>query len=405
MKLRYQWASAFALAVFISSQVTTLGITNGVVFISSRAGQDTGNSSEFVTDERGPGMVTPGDVAMGALLSDHGYSCRLLLDKLLSGAAQVWLTAPPDPYAFLLPLDTNMAPALIIISGSSAGADVPPRNTNGIPVMMGEHTDLADRSNPGAIYMYSGGGQSTDPNGTAVSTSPSKYLKAVNTSHPIMQGIPLDAQGRVKIFRDPYPEENAHLPFDDPSISNNPKQNYEYRWCAIPAANAAPGTTVLGVLDGQETLAVFAVTDVGGVLAFNPNLGYADTNQARLVHIFTNENGSGGARRVFNALTDLGRILFVRAAKWAMGETLEPYQGLGLIRVSKLGSQQIQLEWDGTPTRLYKILGTRNLAGPSDQSNWQTVAQDIAVSNGVASVKFDVSGAVQYAFLRVAPMQ
>ena len=70
-----------------------------------------------------------------------------------------------------------------------------------------------------------------------------------------------------------------------------------------------------------------------------------------------------------------------------------------------MGSQQIQLEWDGTPTKHYKILGTRNIAGPSNSSNWQTVAQDIAVTNGVASVKFDVSGTVQYAFLRVAPMQ
>jgi hypothetical protein len=117
-----------------------------------------------------------------------------------------------------------------------------------------------------------------------------------------------------------------------------------------------------------------------------------------------NEQGSGGPRRCFNALTDLGRVLFVRAAKWAMGETLQPYQGLGLIRVSKLDSQQFQLEWDATPNRLYKILGTRDIAGPGDLSNWQTVAQDIAATNGVASVKFEVSGAVQYAFLRVAPM-
>jgi hypothetical protein len=87
-----------------------------------------------------------------------------------------------------------------------------------------------------------------------------------------------------------------------------------------------------------------------------------------------------------------------------MGEELEPYQGLGLIRVSKVGSQQIQLEWEGAATQHYKILGTRNLEGASDFSNWQTVAQDIPVSNGTASVKFDVTGAVQYAYLRVVPM-
>jgi len=70
-----------------------------------------------------------------------------------------------------------------------------------------------------------------------------------------------------------------------------------------------------------------------------------------------------------------------------------------------VGNQEIQLEWNGTPTKHFNILGTRNLTGPSNPSNWQTVAQDIAVTNGVASVKFDVSSTVQYAFLRVAPMQ
>jgi hypothetical protein len=247
--------------------------------------------------------------------------------------------------------------------------------------------------------MYTGGSQSTDPNGTAASTTPSKYMKVINTTHPIMEGIPLDAQGRVKIFREPYPEELSHLP------SSGGRPNYEYRWCVIPASNAAPGTVVLGVLDGQETYSVFAVNEVGGSLATNPNLGYAETNQVRLVHLFTNENGSGGQRRVFLALTEIGRVLFVRAAKWAMGETLAPYQGLGLIRVSKVGSQQIQLEWEGAATTHYKILGIGDLLQANDITKWQTVAQDIAATNGTASVKFDVSGAVQYAFLRVAPMQ
>ena len=36
-------------------------------------------------------------------------------------------------------------------------------------------------------------------------------MKVLLPNHPIMQGIPLDAQNRVKIWRDPYPDENAHV--------------------------------------------------------------------------------------------------------------------------------------------------------------------------------------------------
>src|ERR1041385_342652 len=61
---------------------------------------------------------------------------------------------------------------------------VPARNTNGIPVIMGEHTDVADRNNPGAIYMYSNGNTSTDPNESGPA---SKYMKVLNPSHPILQ--------------------------------------------------------------------------------------------------------------------------------------------------------------------------------------------------------------------------
>src|SRR5207247_569042 len=81
------------------------------------------------------------------------------------------------------------------------------------------------------------------------------------------------------------------------------------------------------------------------------------------------------SRRGFNCLTDLGKVIFLRTCKWAMGETLTPYQPLGLIRVSKVGNQQIRLEWDGKAAKNYKILGTRNLFGPPDFSNWQTVAE------------------------------
>jgi hypothetical protein len=241
-------------------------------------------------------------------------------------------------------------------------------------------------------------------------------MKVLLPNHPIMQGIPLDAQGMVKIFRDPYPEEGGIPGGAGPVGAHTPaggKRNYEYAWTTINASQAAPGTQVIGVLGGYPERACFAVADIGAQLddytSIDPShpwsIAFADNKaHQRLVHFWINDQGSGGSRRCFNSLTDIGRVIFIRTVKWALGETLEPYQGLGLIRVSKVGAQQIQLEWEGVPAKHYKILGTRNLTGPSDRSNWQTVAQDIAVNNGVASVKFDVSGAVQYAFLRVAEM-
>src|SRR5437899_11400676 len=237
---RIACTSAVLLGLTLAPQQKAMAITNGVIFITTRAAQDTANSSEYWSDERGPGMVTPGDVAMGHLLGNYGYTTRLILDKLLSGNAQaLWVTAPPPPETWLVPSNPNFTPMLIINSGSSAGADVPPRNTLGIPVVMGEHSDLGDhvRGNNGSIYMYSNGNLSTDPN---EGNNASKYMKVLNASHPILQGIPLDSQGRVKIFRDAFPEENAHVP-------GGGKVNYEYRWCSSPASNAAPGTVVLGV--------------------------------------------------------------------------------------------------------------------------------------------------------------
>ena len=133
----------------------------------------------------------------------------------------------------------------------------------------------------------------------------------------------------------------------------------------------------------------------------------AVANTQRKVHIFVNEGGSGDSRRVFNALSDIGRVIFLRACKWAMGETLTPYVPLGLIQTTLVSPNKIKLEWTGAATKNYKVLGTANLFGAGDFSNWQTVVQDIAgVDPGVGptSVKLDISNGPQYAFLRVTPM-
>ena len=404
MKNRLVWAGALTLAVVASSTIQSLAATNGVILITTRKSQDTGYSVTDYNDPKGPGVCSPGDAAMAQLLGDYGYSCRLALDAMLNpNAAAGCATAVGDPEVFLQPTNPDLTPSLVILSGSSGGADIPPVSTNahGIGVMIGDHTILgnigtgtAGRNNPGMTCMYTNGGLSDALNADISG----QYMKVLLPNHPIMQGIPLDAQGRVKLFRDAYPEENAHIP-----VGGNPHTNASrYNVTVMFVTNAAPGTQIIGVRDNAQDRACFAVMDIGGELA-DPafSTGYSSN---RLVHLFVNENGSGNARRAFLWLSDIGRVIFVRAAKWAMGETLTPYQPLGLIRVSQIGTQQIKLAWDGTATKSYKILGTQNLLGLADFSNWQTVAQDIVGVNGEVSVTFDISGAKQYAFLRVMPV-
>jgi hypothetical protein len=433
MKNRFLWASAVALVVTVGSQVQTLGLTNGFIVLSSRTAADAlyrqiSSSSLYDADDfKGPGVFSPGDAAMATLLQDYGYSTRLVPEWLLSTA----LVDSQGIYAGALPAyfaptgeapnwiyggaggptktgDTNNAYSaqLVIISGSGSSFDMPPPNTRGIPIIMGEHSCIGDRTLNGnsSLYMYSAI-QSGDVSGTALGNV--QYMKVTTDgkAHPILQGIPLDAQDRVKIWRDPYPEENAHIP-------TGGKVNYLYSWLTVnldptlpvPVV-VAPGTKVLGVLASDNNRAVFAVMDKGG--AFGLTIpggpwGGLTTSPSRLVQLFVNERGSGDSRRAFNNLTDIGKVIFIRTCKWAMGETLQPYQPLGLIQVSKLSGSQIQLAWTGTVTKNYKILGTTDLF--SNPWYWQTVAQDIKGLDGTVTAKLDISAAPQYAFLRVAPM-
>jgi hypothetical protein len=437
MKSRFVWASVLTLAVLATSQNQTPGVTNGLVIITSRTASDSlyrqiSSSTLYDADDfKGPGVFSPGDATMAALLQDNGYSTRLVPEWLLSrglvdpqgvysGTLPAYFSTAPDFFGLAPDYiyggaggptkagDTNNAysAALVIVSGSGSSFDMPPPNTNGIGIIMGEHSCIGDRSLNGksSIYMYSAI-QSGDVAGTAPGDV--QYMKVIDPTHPIMQGIPLDAQGRVKIWRDPYPEENAHVPVGG-------KPNYVYSWLTVnldPALPVpvvvAPGTKVLGVLATDNNRAVFAVMDVGGAFGLTiPDGPWAGltTSPSRLVHFFANERGSGDSRRAFNCLTEIGKVIFLRTCKWAMGETLTPYQPLGIIRVSQLGAQKIMLEWDGSSTKNYKILATQNLLGASNLSNWQTVTQDIPGTNGPTSVRLDVSGGTQYAFLRVAPM-
>jgi hypothetical protein len=462
MKNSLAWVGAWALALTVNSQRETKAtnftnsngvvITNGVIFVTTRSASDgwfRTQSSSGVWDNddpRGPGGYSPGDVKMCEVLQDYGYSTRLMPEKSLSylknggaGPTYYWDYNPgcspdfiitgstTDPYNYYYsggipngngisgggtPPDDYYSAVLIIVSGSGGSADMPVVNTNRIPIMMGEHsclgTNRANANNERSeIYLYA---NKTSGN-NVVTNSSNLYMKVLNPSHPIMQGIPLDAQGRVKMYRDPYPEELAHGPRAEGITAG--KLNYEVAWTFVDISAGksipAPGLQLIGVMDSNTNNVTFAVLEAGAALASpvddsgHPWFGRT-TAPSRLVQLFVNEGGNGNARRGFNCLSDIGKVIFIRTCKWAMGETLAPYQPLGLIRVSQVSAQRIKLAWDGSAAKNYKILGTRDLAGPPDFSNWQTVAEDIAGINGEVSATFDVSNAQQYAFLRVVPV-
>jgi hypothetical protein len=216
----------------------------------------------------------------------------------------------------------------------------------------------------------------------------------------------------VKIFRDPYPNENAHV------LTPGGLPNYGISWCYtdISSGNSvpAPGLQILGVLaptasnPANTNFAVFAVMDRGGVLAdttqdpLNPWYNYTNA-PARMVHFFVNEQGGGNARRSFNALTVWGRIIFLRACQWAMEENLAPYKGLGIIDVSLVSPSTIRLGWTGSKNSNYRIDGTTDLINP----NWLPVVDSI-VNNGdgvrVART-LNIASAPQAVYMRVAAMQ
>jgi len=389
LKHRFVWASALALAFTITAQVQTMGLTNGTILILTRDHQDismTGYDGDLcdMLNYRGAGQMTQGDAAMSELLGDYGYSVRTIIcSQLRADVINSVLGTPGDPDFYLHAANPDFDVSLVILWGSPAGALAPPIATNGVPVMCGEHTTLSDRARQGSLFMYNNGSESGDAYGPAAG----QYMKVLAPNHPVMQGIPLDAQGRVKIIRDAYAEENAHVP-----LTGYP--NWAYCYAVQNVANAAPATTVLGVLDTDTNKSCFAVCDVGGLLS-NGELA-----TVRLVHFFVCEGGGNESRRCFNALSDLGRVIFVRAAKWAMGETLQPYKSLGIIDVTQAGPLKIKLSWQASADKSYKILGTANLFGPADFSNWETI-QDMPGTSGVISRTLDISKAAQVAFLRV----
>lgn len=379
---RIVWASALALAVTISSQLEAVAMTNGMILITTRRQGDMSISRTDVDNIKGPGQVSPGDMAMHSLLGDYGYSCRYVtVTELDAGAANPCDNHLGNPAAFLTPADTNFHVNLLILTAAASVADNPNLASFNVPTMTGEF-GLIGNGAAGSLFMYAG-----EAPGNPEAATAGKYMKVVNTTHPIMQGIPLDAQGRVKMVRDPYPEENAHVP-------PTGKVNHEFFWVNT-ASTPAAGTTVLAVMDNDNSRSCFGVVDVGGTLADS------STSTRRLVHLPFGEQSSNFSRRTFNALTDIGKVIFIRAAKWAMGETLTPYQHLGNVSVALTAPGQIQLSWTGTADKNYKILATQDLTAPA--STWKTVAQDVPGVNGTVTRTLDISASAGAA-LRVMPV-
>jgi len=141
------------------------------------------------------------------------------------------------------------------------------------------------------------------------------------------------------------------------------------------------------------------VLDAGAQLApdtsdpVSPWTGYT-TTPSRLVHFFVNEGGSGNCRRSFNALTAWGRIIFVRTCKWAMGETLSPYQGFKIIDMGQISPSRIKLTWQDPLKHNYRIDGT------VDFKHWLPIVDSITNQ----SRTLDISSGPQTLYMRVAAL-
>jgi len=414
MKHKLAWLSAFTIAATIAAELTTSAGTTNVVIITTRKNQDLTWGAADSGNSAGPGQTSPGDVEMGAVLAHYGYASRLLIDAELNPVqANPFTGLPGDPNFYLFPGNPDFNATLVINSGSSGSSDIGAPNTNGIPIIMGEHSCISDvvRAAHNDIYLYSGTGSNDTKNDEVAEGGTNQYMKVLLPNHPIMQGIPLDAQGMVKIFRDPYPGEGGIAGGSGPVGDNTPpggKRNYEYAWVTINASQAAAGTQVIGVLAGYPERACFATADIGAQLAdytttdpehpWSVQFGDNKAHQ-RLVHWMVNEQGSGGSRRCFNALTDIGRVIFIRTVKWALGETLTPYVPVK-INVSQLSPTSLQLSWNASANKNYKILASTDLT--ASLRDWDTLKQDIPGVNGTIQKTLDISAGPSVAFLRVA---
>jgi hypothetical protein len=316
---------------------------------------------------------------------------------------QLYYAGSPGPANFGLASNIFLSAMLVVISGSGSSSDAIQPNTNGVPIVIGENaiigsSDASVPSGHGEHFLYSN--KST---GNTTATGGSNLLmKVINPNHPIMQGIPLDANGCVKILRDPYPNENAHV------LTPGGLPNYQisttYADISPGKSVPAPGLQILGVSAANTNWSIFAVMDIGGGLGptadpYSPWNGYT-TSPCRMVHFFVNEQGSSNARRCFNALSAWGRVIFLRACQWAMSENLTPYKSLGIVDVTQVGTSQIRLGWTGSKNNNYRIDGT------TDFANWVPIVDSITNNgDGVQVTRtLDFAAAPSAVYMRVAQL-
>lgn len=358
---------------------------DGSVLVLTRSQQDLTWSIVERDDIRGPGQATPGDVALMSLLEDNGYTGLMEIESELNpNRINPYHGDAGSQIRYLFPEDPNFNVKLVVMTGSGDAVNYPSLSDFEVGVMCGESGILGNQAVDGALHMYN------NTFSTPEAATAGKYMKVLNPNHPIMQGIPLDADGRVKIVRESYPEENAHVPEDG-------WQNYSFFWCLAKASDAGPGVNVLGVLDSDPDWAALAIADVGAELSNAAHAG------SRLVHLpWTERIPANNVGRSFNCMTELGQVIFLRAAKWAMGETLEPYQPVGNVTVTVTAPGQIQLSWQAKADRNYRILGSADIT--AHPGTWEVIVEDIPGVDGIQTRKLNISGAVATAFLRVETM-
>lgn len=317
MKSKVFTVGALAFAMIATPPIVTVTAQNGVVVSLTRRHSDLSWTTRVREDPAGPGQSSPGDVGPLMFLQDHGYAGRVIVGvELNSSYMNAYLETDGNAAKYLVPTeDTNFTASLVYMSGSDNQKRMPNLRDIRVGVLCGEHGLLGPGTSDGQLFMFENlAGVLSVNDYPAV-----RYMKVIEPDHPIMQGIPLDSEGRVKIVRDPYPQENAH-------IAEGGFSNWNFKWNIPLVEDAAEGTTVIGVLDGDQWRACFSVADIGGLMA---DSSYTSN---RLVHIPWQEGADPDpVNRSWQSTTTLAKVIFLRAAKWAMGETLTPYQSLGIV--------------------------------------------------------------------------
>ena len=96
-------------------------------------------------------------------------------------------------------------------------------------------------------------------------------------------------------------------------------------------------------------------------------------------------------------MTEVGKLIFIRTAKWAMGETLAPVQTFKVLDVTPVSKGVVQIRWEGSAAQRYQLLANTDIT----TSDWKTVVDDIPGRDGVVSRHFDVSAAPQTLIMRI----